>query len=156
MAKHTQRRRHRRKHVSRKYRGGNPPTLPVFAPKNLNSLPTQSTINMPTTQSIKMPPLTSNMAVIEHNQPSMYDVCGNKSTIEHIGDSVQQIAAHPSVVGAKNAVLGAMSGVLPGAKKMLGLEGGKMRRRNHKHSLHKRKSKSSRKHMKKSKRASKK
>jgi hypothetical protein len=156
MAKHTQRRRHRRKHVSRKYRGGNLPTLPTFAPKNLNTLHTTSSVNIPTSQPLKMPPLTSNMAVIEHNQPSMYDVCGNKSTIEHIGESVQQIASHPTIVGAKNAVLGAMSGVLPGAKKAFGLEGGKMRRRHSKRSLHKRKSKSGNKHHRKSRRASKK
>lgn len=164
MTKKTQRRRQRRKHYSRKYRGGNLPTLPVFSPKNLKTLSTtipKATTTIPkatsnTTQSTNMPPLTSNMAVVEHNKPTMYDVCGNKSTIEHISDSVQQITSHPAVVGAKTAVLDAMSGVVPGAKKMFGLEGGKIRHRHRKRSLRKRKQRTGRKLSKKSLRSNKK
>lgn len=136
---------------SRKYRGGNT-ELPVFTPRNLNTYrdgnmtvkqrqplkPSQPSQPQPQpqlksqpqpSQPPNMPPLTSNMAVVEHNEPKTYDLCGNKSTIQHIGESVQKLASHPHVVGVKDAVVGAVSGVLPGAKKTFGLEGGKRKSR---------------------------
>lgn len=136
---------------SRKYRGGNT-EIPVFTPRNLNTYndgnmvvkqrqPLQPQLSQPQlkpqpqpsqlqpSQPQNMPPLTSNMAVVEHNEPKTYDLCGNKSTIQHIGDSVQKLASHPNVVGVKDAVVGVVSGVLPGAKKAFGLEGGKRKSR---------------------------
>lgn len=131
-------RKHSRRN-SRKYRGGN--SLPVFAPKNLSAIrKPMINISKPSLPkpSIQLPPMTSNMAVIEHNQPTtMYDVSGNKSTIEHIGDSLTHFASHPQVVGAKNALFGAMSNLMSPAKKattpVTSMAGGKKKSRRNVH-----------------------
>lgn len=125
----------KQKRKSRVYKGGEQ-SLPVFTPKNLNTFVDQTTSSLPTLPkpSIKLPPLTSDMAMVEHNQqPTMFDICGNKSTLEHIGDSISQIVSHPQVVNAKNALVEAVSNVISGVKKTTNMEGGKKKSRRNGH-----------------------